>query len=417
VAAGSVLAVYAIVARAALGSLLYGRIAVPTVAPFGPFVNKNHFAGYVEMAAVLAIGLGRGLSRQAAGAREGSSSWASSLSLAAFAAAAGMGMAVLLSLSRGGVLGLVSGLAVFAILDLATSRRPHPIGRVLVPVGMAALLVALAVALPGEVHDRLLGTRRDDRSAVFRMDTWREAFRAWTASPIAGQGMGAFADTLPRYKTTAGAFRVEHPENEPLEMAVEGGLIGLGAVAFALSAALVRATSGIRGDRDRVLRGVVAGGIAGACGLLVHGLVDFNLRIPSNAALFLVLVALAMAPLGSVVQVGAHRRWFLAALAACAVAAWWRPAPSSSLLEQAKALAAKAAAPHEGTGLRLSQADRAAREYVARRPADPEGWLLAAWTADRAGRREEASALARHAITLDPERPGLRDAVRSLNAH
>src|SRR5947207_9809281 len=43
VAAGTALAVSAVVARTVWPSLVYGRIAVPTVAPFGPFVNKNHF--------------------------------------------------------------------------------------------------------------------------------------------------------------------------------------------------------------------------------------------------------------------------------------------------------------------------------------------------------------------------------------
>ena len=64
VAAGTVVAVYGVVARTVFGPLLFGSIAVPTVSPFGPFVNKNHFAGYVEMPALLALGLGRGLWRQ-----------------------------------------------------------------------------------------------------------------------------------------------------------------------------------------------------------------------------------------------------------------------------------------------------------------------------------------------------------------
>src|SRR5204863_4132475 len=99
VAAGTALAVSAVVARTVWPSLVYGRIAVPTVAPFGPFVNKNHFAGWVEMAAVVALGLGRGLSRQAAGSRDEAGSRTSALALAAFAAAAAMALAVLLSLS------------------------------------------------------------------------------------------------------------------------------------------------------------------------------------------------------------------------------------------------------------------------------------------------------------------------------
>jgi len=59
---GFALSAYAILARARFGALLYGRIPVPTVAPFGPFVSKNHFAGYVELAKLQGIGckLGQG---------------------------------------------------------------------------------------------------------------------------------------------------------------------------------------------------------------------------------------------------------------------------------------------------------------------------------------------------------------------
>ncbi len=50
-----------LVARLALGDKLYGLLAIPTIAAFGPSVRKNHFAGLVEMAACLAVGLAVGL--------------------------------------------------------------------------------------------------------------------------------------------------------------------------------------------------------------------------------------------------------------------------------------------------------------------------------------------------------------------
>ncbi|HYN05087.1 MAG TPA: hypothetical protein VE359_21745, partial [Vicinamibacteria bacterium] len=56
---------YAFVARLAFGDKLFGAWTVPTVAPFGPFVSKNHFAGYVELAALLAVGLAAGLADEA----------------------------------------------------------------------------------------------------------------------------------------------------------------------------------------------------------------------------------------------------------------------------------------------------------------------------------------------------------------
>ena len=127
VGAGTVVAVYGIVARTVFGPLLYGYIAVPTVSPFGPFVNKNHFAGYVEMLAMLALGLGRGLWRQHAPASGAGTPSPSPAALVAFGASATMVMGVLLSLSRGGALGVVAGLAAFVAADAATSRHRGPL--------------------------------------------------------------------------------------------------------------------------------------------------------------------------------------------------------------------------------------------------------------------------------------------------
>ncbi|HUG54114.1 MAG TPA: O-antigen ligase family protein [Vicinamibacteria bacterium] len=413
VGAGTLVAVYGVVARAVFGPLLYGSIAVPTVAPFGPFVNKNHFAGYVEMPALLALGLARGLSRQTAGAPGAP---ARPAALVAFGAAAAMMLAVLLSMSRGGALGLAGGIAAFAVLEAVTSRRQRPGRKVLVPIALVLLLTLVVALIPAEVQERLFNLRwRDDSAAVFRLAVWKDALRAWMASPVVGLGLGAFADALPRFKSSAGLFAVEHPENEAIEIAVEGGLVALVAAAAGLAFALLRAVRTIKGHHDRVLRGIVTGAVAGAAALLVHGLVDFNLRIPSNAAMFLALVAVAVGPVGAVAWRG-HARWVLVVPVALCGLLYSQASPAWPVLRAARASAARAHATG-GTvpaALRLSMADRRVREYLALRPADPEGWLLAAWLAAAGGRPADAAGLARHAVALDPQRPGVVEAARAI---
>ncbi len=76
------------------------------IPPFGPFVSKNHFAGYVEMAALLAVGLATGLAsenRVGPGALGWIESPRASRVVLAWAAAAVLVLAVPVSLSRGGV--------------------------------------------------------------------------------------------------------------------------------------------------------------------------------------------------------------------------------------------------------------------------------------------------------------------------
>jgi O-antigen ligase len=413
VGAGTLVAVYGIVARTVFGPLLYGYIAVPTVSPFGPFVNKNHFAGYVEMPALLALGLGRGLWRQHAPASGGGVPSPSPAALVAFGASVTMIMAVLLSLSRGGALGVVSGLAILAVVDYATARHRGPLGKVLAPLGLGLLLVAIVALLPGEVHERLSGmARRDDQSTLYRVAIWKDSFRAWITSPALGQGLGAFADVIPRFKTSAGLLRVEHPENEPIELAVEGGLIALLAAVTAAVLTFARSVRAIRGHRDRVQRGIVTGAWAGVAAVAVHGLVDFNLRIPSNALMAVTLVALAVVPMGTVAWRG-KSGWCMVALLTAVAITYARAADDPwPFLRDAHASGLKAAQSDTSAGaaLRVSLADERVRKYLSMRPADQEGWLLAAWTSAAQGRRADASALAAYAGTLDPERPGVREA-------
>ena len=106
------MAVYGVVARTLFGVLLFGSMSVPTVAPFGSFVSKNHFAGYVEMATLLGAGLAWGLADEARRSKA-ALSWVGSARAGRVVVAAGatlvMGLAALLSLSRGGALSLAAG--------------------------------------------------------------------------------------------------------------------------------------------------------------------------------------------------------------------------------------------------------------------------------------------------------------------
>jgi hypothetical protein len=108
---GFALSAYAILARARFGALLYGRIPVPTVAPFGPFVSKNHFAGWCAMAALLTAGLALGL---AEAARRRSRDWTTDARaggvILALVATLAMALATLASLvARAAVMALVAG--------------------------------------------------------------------------------------------------------------------------------------------------------------------------------------------------------------------------------------------------------------------------------------------------------------------
>ncbi len=241
VVAGAVLlALYAFTARLAFGSKLYGLWTVPTVAPFGPFVSKNHFAGYVELAALLAVGLVMGLRDEA---RHGPDplSWIESRRaqwvVIAYAAAAILILAVPVSLSRGGVVSLAAGLATFVALRIWSRKSlppldPHPRPR---RGGTPRRAAATVAVLPHDSRARILTLTgiTTEQSGSYRLAIWKDTLSLAASSPAVGSGFGAYEDALPRFKTAAGNFRVEHAENDHLELLAEGGLLGtlLGATA------------------------------------------------------------------------------------------------------------------------------------------------------------------------------------------
>jgi O-antigen ligase len=413
-------AVYGVVARTLFGNLLYGTIPVPTIAPFGPFVSKNHFAGYVEMAALLAAGLALGLADEARRSAA-ALSWVESTRAPRIVLAGGvsvaMALAVLISLSRGGAVSLAAGAAVvvalrrFVRLGAAPSRRGWAVGALVATVALGAIAV-----LPGEARARLatIVGMTHDNSGRFRVSVWGDALRLWTRSPVVGHGYGAFGDALPPFKTGLGYVSVEHAESDLLETLVEGGLVGLGlAIAAGLSFALP-VLSGLRRQKDRLRRGLGVGACAGLAALLVHSAFDFNLRIPSNALLFAFLAALALA--AAEAQESASRRLArvapLALALALALAALTPAAPTRALPDEAAAFLVKGGRPV--TPLRVEQATRSVIDAVRRRPANAEAWLFLAWLRSATGDQSAAAELARHAAALDPERKALVDAARHL---
>jgi O-antigen ligase len=425
--------VYGFAARLAFGDRLFGTWTVPTVAPFGPFVSKNHFAGYVELAALLAVGLATGLADEAR-RDAGRFSWIDSRRakwiVLAWGAAAVLVLAVPVSLSRGGVVSLAAGLSFFVLLRLLSrSRKGLSVrGLTLLLVGFAAGAVALVAVLPTEARDRVLTLAgiTSDRSGAYRLALWGDTLRLAASSPAIGSGFGAYEDAIPRFKTTAGDFRVQHAENDHLEFLAEGGLLGtlLGGVAVLI--VFLRGLLSLREGGHRLAQALLAGSLAGLAALYVHSAFDFNLRIPSNALMAALLVALGMAlsyggapaarrpedgSLPAPARPAVVPRVLAVVLAVSLLGAVAGPWTESRWDPTAVQRAAAPDAPLRRTALETD-----AKAFLQRRPAHAEAWVHLAWLRLPAS-REQVRALARWGLSLDPEHEALaRAAVRLREA-
>jgi O-antigen ligase len=255
--------------------------------PFGPFVNRNHFAGFVELTlpAGLALLIFRGLRRDM-------------IPLTGLLTIVPVG-AMILSGSRGGIVSFGFEVAVLALLARLRKAPEGPRLVALAIVGFAALALVAWLGT-GRALERFSTLHPGDVTLSRRATMVHGAAHIFFDHPIIGAGLGSLVAVYPRYETVYDGHIVDHVHNDFMELLAEMGMLG-GLCGLAFLWILVReARKSFTAEQGHFSRGIHAGAIAALCGLLLHSLVDFNLHIPSNALLFLLQSYLATsAPLPS----------------------------------------------------------------------------------------------------------------------
>jgi O-antigen ligase len=291
---GLALALFGLIQHFAWNGKLYWIRPTEAPSPFGPFANHNHFAGFLELLIPIPVGLL--LTR----AVRGELRW-----LYGFAALM-MTLAVLASLSRGGMIALAASLAFVLLFGLRARRnregRGHRsrlatvLARV-VPIIAIALLITAGVFWIGAdpIIERVSSNPPTNINASFydsRGWVWRDTLRMIQANPITGVGLGAYGTAFSLYTASDGALRVPQAHNDFLQIVADCGIIG-GLLALWFLVSLFRAIADGIKARDPLMAGLALGCGAGAFALLVHSVFDFNLQVPSNGLLFLLLASVA----------------------------------------------------------------------------------------------------------------------------
>ncbi|MHB8526119.1 MAG: O-antigen ligase family protein [Candidatus Acidiferrales bacterium] len=270
----------------AFNGKLYWLVTLPqNSGPFGPFVNHNHFAGFVELAEPMGLAL-------LLSGSERSDSTPLLILFAVLPVAA-----LLISGSRGGVLSFS-----IEVLLLAWILRREMTSKRKLPARIALGLIAIALILwlgIGRTVRRFSNLASQDISKDTRILIYKGAWQIFRNHPWVGTGAGTFQTVYPHYATHYDALMVDHAHNDYLEFLSETGLVGaifglcFLAIFFLRASANLRASRSSRASpRSALTRSLYAGGLVACVGLLMHGLVDFNFQIPSNAALFLILAGL-----------------------------------------------------------------------------------------------------------------------------
>jgi hypothetical protein len=306
VSMGAILALVGIVQKLVLGDHAFAGMKIygfwapeaKLTTPFGPYVNKNHFAGLMLMVLPLALAMVGSALESVTRRRmdmRGFFVWLSTpeggkLTLTVFGVSL-MGLALMMTRSRSGIVCLFLGAVLTAALSkrLGLSRRS----------GMLASLLLVVLAVGAAAYAGLEGISQrfvtDSPPVQWRLSIWRDSLTMVRDFPIFGTGLNTFTVATTKYQTGFRDLHFQEAHNDYLQLLVEGGAL-LGAVVLA---AIVALALGIRarfvaGLDDREERWLRAGATIGLLLIAAQSMVEFSLQMPGNAALFTLLVALAL---------------------------------------------------------------------------------------------------------------------------
>ena len=256
---GVVLSVIGVVQKALIDPtqpLVYGFLR-PRGNPFGPFINRNHFAGWMIMALPLVAGYCVPCSRRRGG-RSGLRArlrWLTTVEagqvVPAVFCALPMGMALALTGSRSGVAGFAVAMLVFGYF--AVRRLKERRARLLVG-GYLLVIVIGAIAWAGtDMALVRFTTARSDSAG--RLLAWRDALRIVTDFPWFGIGLGTFGEAMLVYQTAGRPWMYAEAHNDYLQLLAEGGVLVVIPSLMVLSLVLVGIRRRLTLEADQPLTG------------------------------------------------------------------------------------------------------------------------------------------------------------------
>ncbi len=268
--------------------------------PFGPFINRNHFAGWMLMAIPLSLGyfcarMHRSFSVIGTSWRQRilwlSSAEANQLILIAFGIVL-MALSLFMTLSRSGVICFAFSLVVFgSAVARVQTRRLHRWGLVL----FLAFVSSVGAGWAGT--DVLVRRFAAPNTLTLngRLDIWQDTVGIVKAFPLVGSGLNTYATAMAFYQTPNPDYTAAEAHSDYLQLAAEGGLLVAVPAAIFLVLCTREATHRLREDRSSATAyWIRVGAMTGLLAIAMQELVDFSLQIPANSALFIVLLALAV---------------------------------------------------------------------------------------------------------------------------
>jgi O-antigen ligase/tetratricopeptide (TPR) repeat protein len=240
------------------------------------YVNHNHFAGLLELSMPLCICLAL---REKEKAKKLFYSYIFLIMLIAF----------MFSMSRGAWLSLsVSILVMFILLYKERFIKPEFFIAIF-------FLITIAFLFIKKVDLSLFLSRvasYKEFNLEGRFEIWKGTLRIIQDAPFFGIGPGAFIYYFPKYRPFGFNLFANYAHNDYLQLASELGVISLFCVICMFFLIVKKGIMTYSVSHSNFKKAVSLGAVIGVLSIIVHSLVDFNLRIPANVIFFTILSGL-----------------------------------------------------------------------------------------------------------------------------
>src|SRR4030042_4546271 len=242
--------------------------------PFGPYVNRNHYAGLMEMIFPLVLGLFlfykphvtyRSFREKIT---EIFNRPTTNIYILLGFSAILIATSIFLTLSRSGIVSLCLSMIFFGamVLERGTSRKRGII------IIIIFVLIVLSVGWFGwdpifERFERIRNAEGDISEQ--RLVIWKDSKNIIKDFPLTGTGFGSFINIYPKYRTISGDVIADHAHNDYLELFSDGGIIAFLIFAWFLMALSFKSYKVFLKRRDIYSIYVFIGSFTGIIAILI----------------------------------------------------------------------------------------------------------------------------------------------------
>lgn len=280
----------------------------------GTYINRNHFAGFMEMGILLAVAFAAGLAPRK---KESSTSLKRKASLPSrildilsrqeeftkrilivFSGVV-LGIGLIFSASRGGMIAAAGAMFLMGLLYVLRKgfRRN---GLIILSLFLTTAVYAFNIGVEYPI-DRFKSFYSTYEARTRYADKTIEMFEDY---PIFGLGIGNFKYAYPKYQAPEDNLFIRFAHNDWAQFLAEAGVIGMGLLVGCVGYYLFKTINlwRRRNDPFAVCLGIVPVGAMTAIG--IHSYSDFNLHIPANVLVLAAVMAIGHAAL----HLERHRR-------------------------------------------------------------------------------------------------------------